>query len=439
VDARSDVFEHVSEANHYFEGQNSLRLERKVNSWLFASGGYFFSKLNGDGNFSDTIVNAGGVTVAKAPQITLKRESHVLNLNGLFGPFDGLTISTGAQTEWTRQTGSGNGNLNQINSGNALTTLPTLFTMFASDYDLNSISENIALRYTKIPFTALFAEARAQQQSIGQSDYDVQPGYVFSENPDYANQVTDVRFGFNTSPRQQVAWSAHYRRYEDDSWYEKRTVEVPAGGYPGFIKSRSLITDEVETKLAIHPHTWLKTTIFYRYQITDYNSVTPAAISQTSPAIVSTGGPLLAGRDQAHVYGFNASVTPIRRLFLDTTFQYQPTSTTTANTTKFLQNYRGDIYSVIANASYVLTTNIDCFSGYSYSKADYSQPFNGSALPLGIRYDQHAVRAGLNYRFNANVSGRLQYAFYTYSEPSSVSANDYTAHSVFATLTVKLQ
>ena len=89
-----------------------------------------------------------------------------------------------------------------------LTTLPILFTTLASDYDLNSISENIALRYTKIPFTALFAEARAQQQSIGQSDFDVQPGFIYGENPDYANQVTDLRFGFNTSPWRQVNWSA---------------------------------------------------------------------------------------------------------------------------------------------------------------------------------------------------------------------------------------
>lgn len=439
ADARGGGFEQVSTANHYFEGENSLRLERKVNDWLFGSGGYFFSRLEGDGNFSDAVFNVLGNSIVSAPQITLERESHLLNLNGLFGPFDGLTISTGAQSEWTRQSGAGKGNLNQINSANPLVPLPILFTTLASDYDLNSISENIALRYTKIPFTALFAEARAQQQSIGQSDYDIQPGYVFSENPDYANQASDLRFGFNTSPWQQVTWSAHYRRQEDDSWYEKRTVELPIGGYPGFIKSRSIVSDEVETKLALHPATWIKTTLSYKYLITDYNSVTPSALDPNSLAVVSTGGPLLAGRDQAHVYGISTTLTPIRRLFLDTTFQYQPTSTTTAdNNSKYVQNYHGDIYSLIASASYVLNTNNDLFTSYSFSKANYSQPFNGNALPLGTEYEQHGLRAGLNHKFNANISGKLQYAFYTYSEPSSVGVNDYTAHSIFATLTMKL-
>src|SRR5262249_51638927 len=151
-------------------GANSLRLEKKFTDWLFSSGGYFFSKLNGDASFSDTIVNVLGTTIASAPHITLERESHLLNLNGVFGSFDGLTISSGVQSEWTRQTGFGTGNLNQINSANPLATLPVLFTTLASDYDLSSFSETISLRYTKIPFTALFADARAQQQSIGQSD-----------------------------------------------------------------------------------------------------------------------------------------------------------------------------------------------------------------------------------------------------------------------------
>lgn len=440
ADARGGSFENVSEGNHYFEGANSLRLEKKFTDWLFTSGGYFFSKLNGDASFSDTIVNIRGTTIATAPHITLERESHLLNLNGLFGSFDGLTISSGVQSEWTRQTGFGTGNLNQINSATPLATLPLLFTTLASDYDLSSFSETLALRYTKIPFTALFAEARAQQQSIGQSDSDVQTSQflgTFAENPTYASQLTDLRFGFNTSPWRQVMWSAHYRRYEDDSWYEKRTIQEPiGGGYPGFIKSRALLTDEVETKLAIQPARWLKATLTYQYLITDYSSVTAPG-----PGLNPSSLPgLLAGRDQSHVYGFGMTVTPTRRLFLDGTFVYQPTSTTTAdNGSPYINNYRGDVYSVIGTATYVISTNTDVFASYSYSKADYGQPLNTPALPLGIQYDQHALQVGLNHRFGPNLAAKIQYAFYHYNEPSAAGVNDYNAHSIFATLTLKLQ
>jgi mono/diheme cytochrome c family protein len=440
ANARGGSFENVSEGTHYFEGANSLRLEKQATDWLFASGGYFFSKLNGDASFTDAISNFRGLTVATAPRITLERESHLLNLNGLFGPFDGLTISSGVQSEWTRQTGVGTGNLNQINSTDPLTTLPVLFTQLASDYDQNAWSETLALRYTKIPFTALFAEARAQQQTIGQSDSDIQPGFVYAENPIYANQLTDFRFGFNTSPWRQVTWSAHYRRYEDDSWYEKRTVQLPIGGYPGFIKSRSLLTDEAETKLALHPTSWLKTTLTYRYQITDYNSVTPPALNPNSLAILTPGGPLLAGRDRAHVYGIGATITPTHRLFIDTTFTYQPTSTTTAhNRNIFINDYKGDIYSVLSTLTYVLTTNSDIFTSYSFSKADYGQPLNTVALPLGIQYDQHALHVGLNQKFTTNLAGKLQYAFYHYEEPGTANVNNYDAHSIFATLTLKFR
>jgi len=440
ADARGGSFENVSEGNTYFQGANSFRLEKKVTDWLFTSGGYFFSRLNGDANFSDSIVNFLGTTIASAPRITIERESHLLNLNGLFGPFDGLTISSGVQSEWTRQTGTGTGNLNQINSADPLATLPILFTALASDYDLSSFSETLALRYTKIPFTALFAEARAQQQSIGQSDSDIQPGYVYAENPTYASQLTDLRFGFNTSPWRQITWSGHYRRYEDDSWYEKRTIQEPIGGYPGFIKSRDLLTDEFETKVAIQPARWLKTALTYRYLITDYSSVTGPSLNQSSLAQLTPGGGLLAGRDRAHVYGISTTITPTQRLFLDGTFLYQPTSTTTAdNQSVYINNYRGDVYTAIGTASYILSTNTDIFSSYTFSKADYGQPLNTVALPLGIQYEQYAVRLGVNHKFGANVSAKLQYAFFHYNEPSSGGVNDYNAQSIFATLTLKLQ
>ena len=48
------------------------------------------------------------------PNITLHRESHVFNVNGLIGPLAGLTLSAGAQSEWTREHGYGSGNLHLL-------------------------------------------------------------------------------------------------------------------------------------------------------------------------------------------------------------------------------------------------------------------------------------------------------------------------------------
>src|SRR6185295_12720538 len=104
------------------------------------------------------------------PRIELTRETHLFNLNGLLGPFDGLTASAGAQSEWTRQHGFGSGRLNGIAytrpPGSNLQINPATLS---SDYDQNTVSETVGLRYTRIPFTALFSDVRLQQETIGQS------------------------------------------------------------------------------------------------------------------------------------------------------------------------------------------------------------------------------------------------------------------------------
>jgi hypothetical protein len=53
-------------------------------------------------------------------------------------------------------------------------------------------------------------------------------------------------------------------------------------------------------------------------------------------------------------------------------------------------------------------------------------------------YDRNAVLAGVRRRFSKNVMGSLQYAYYTYNEPSSAGINNYRANTVFATVKLLL-
>jgi hypothetical protein len=57
---------------------------------------------------------------------------------------------------------------------------------------------------------------------------------------------------------------------------------------------------------------------------------------------------------------------------------------------------------------------------------------------VGIQYQQHAAQIGLTRRFGQNLSARLQYGFYYYSEPSSGGADNYSANAIFATVTWRL-
>ena len=445
VAARNSVSQNADERNRYFQGANSIRLEKKFTDWFFGSGGYFYSKLNADDSFTDTTTANDTIYLAAVPNIQLTRESHVFNLNGLLGPFDGLTFSAGVQSEWTRQHGFGSGDLNGIAytrppDDNLVINRATL----SSDYDQNTVSETAGLRYTKIPFTTLFADARLKQETIGQSDSDIQVSDTqpapasFLENPSFKSHATDLRAGFNTSPWRSVSLSAHYRRYENDSRYDTNDVPQPLGGYPGLISHRDQVSDEIEAKLVLRPRTWLKTTLSYQIVTTDYKQDTrPAFDIGDPPTIYSPGGYILAGENDSHIYSFGATLTPFRRFSFSGTFSYQNSKITTESA-GLIPPYKGGVYSVLANGTYIFSQATDLSLTYSVSLADYSQK-DDTAIPppLGIQYRQHALQASLSHRFNKNLSTRLRYAFYLYDEPTLADVNNYRAHSIFATLTYR--
>jgi len=56
---------------------------------------------------------------------------------------------------------------------------------------------------------------------------------------------------------------------------------------------------------------------------------------------------------------------------------------------------------------------------------------------MGIDYTRHVVGFGVAKRWTDYLSTNLRYNFYHYDEPSSGNENNYIAHGVFATLSLK--
>jgi Planctomycete cytochrome C len=429
-----------SEGYHHFQGANVLRAEKQFNDWLFGSAGYLYSKLEADASFSIDTFNISGLPLPehrwRGPDIELERKSHIFNVSTLLGPWDGLSISGGVQNEYTRQKGFGNDNLDELFGGNFFFPVPVTTI---SDLDKASVEENVSVRYTKIPFTALFAEARLRQQSIGQFEEETGGDQEFLRNTDFSNQLYDVRAGFHTSPWQWMALSAHYRRYDDDSRYNNTLDQQPIGfpgiGYSAFIRARDILTDEVEAKLALRVTSWLKTTLSYKKLSTDYHTTTDPV-----PFGISPGGGLLAGESDAHIYSLNATLTPYQRLYFVGTFSYQDSSTVTAdNGNPSIVPYHGDVYSALASATYALNQATDIIGTYVFSYADYSQGNFAAGLPVGIRYQQHVIQGGLTHRFNKNLAAKLQYAYFLYDEPTSGTFNNYHGQGIFGTFTYRFQ
>jgi mono/diheme cytochrome c family protein len=443
LDARGgNPLESASEGNSYFQGANTFRLERKFNDWVYGSAGYLYSQLNSDATFMDS-VNKPAPFLDTVPHITLEKESHVFNINGLLGPCEGLSLTAGLQADWTTQHGFSGGKalLNPVYTNGLASppvSLPPVSTVLDSDYDQSTVTEEAALRYNKIPFTALFLEARLQQESIGQYDSDFQPSSSpasgFAQNTDFTSHLTDFRAGFNTSPWRAVSLDAHYRRYENDSHYLNDPGLPPPSGYPGFIQARDLLTDEVEVKLSWRPSSWLRTAFTYQYLTTRSRVDTD---SSPSPAGASLGGGIVAGEYSARVYSLSATMTPCPRLFISTSASYQPsTAVTAAYGFPAVAVYTGQTYTALANSTYVLSQNCDWFVTYSFSSADYAQNNYAFGVPTGMEYHQNALQTGVSRRFGKNVTAQVKYGFFSYDEPfPAAGANNYTAHSVFGTIT----
>jgi hypothetical protein len=444
------VVQNRQDASH-IQGMNALRLEHEITeNWMF-SGGYLYSRFDGDAAFNLTTLDATGVpTIGQfwsSDLLSLKREANVFSLATLFRPIDGLSASIGLQSEWQRQEGAGD-----IQLDNGDPNVPQNFLLIPatvkSDLDKSQLMENAMIRYTKIPFTVLFGEVRFEQESIGQYEQEDTSGvppsvgssYAFMRDTDATNDRRDGRLGFNTSPWPWFSLNAHYRNRLSDSDYDHRldlAVDPLTGaliqnpGYSAFIRHREMDMDEAEAKIVLRPLTWLRTTLTYQWRTTDYTTKTDpvpgASVSES----------LLAGKQDSRRYGLGLTLTPIQRLYFNGTFTYIDSRTGTAdfgNTS--VVPYEGDIFSVIGSANYNLNKTTDLHCAYTFSHSDYEQN-NFDGLPLGLNYTRHGVLAGISRRLTQNLTSTLRYGFYRYLEPSSGGINDYTAHGIFATLVMK--
>ena len=416
---------------NHVQGMNTLTLGKQIRDWWYLSGGGYYSKLEGADFFNQT--NGAFGLSWNSQEITLRRESEIFSLTSLFTPLAGLSFSVGTQNEWTHEEGFGNA-----------PNLEFLITNAFENANLDKFKsmQNANLRFTKIPFTVLFADTRFEQESIGESQSQ-DPAGALTRQTDATNYRYNLRGGFNTSPWRWSSLNAEYRwKSSDTDYHHSRDVwgsglGTPTNGYPAFILGRTIHGGEFETKLALRPANWLKTTLTYQMASTDYSTRTDPAVDAGTLNPVSPGGTILAGKYDAQTFGFSATLTPIRRFYLYGAFTYSLSRLTTASHgDPSVVPYSGNVYTVITTASYALSSKTGLLAAYNFSRGDYGQ-HNTAGVPLGIDFTHQQLLVGLTRRFNDRVSASLRYGFSQYSQPSSGNLNNYTSHGVFATLACK--
>jgi hypothetical protein len=322
-----------------------------------------------------------------------------------------------------------------LDSGNPALGLTLFPATIDPNLDKNVLTENVKLAFGKIPYTSLFAEGKLEQESIGQYENQVGGLHEFVRDTDANSDLSDLRAGFYSSPLRQISFGGHYRNRHKHTRYNHRIdldqSGAPNDSYPAFIRARTTDTDEIEAKLTIRPSGWLRMTLSYQLVSTDIDSETDFIIGTTP------GGRLRAANVDSDVYGINLTLTPFRRWYFSSTFNYYDSRTEAAhNNVPSVVPYRGNVVSALGSVTFTLNEKTDLNGSYSFSRADYAQNNFAAGLPVGIEYSRHDIRAGIRRKFK-NVLANLEYGFFKYNEPSSRGFNNYEAHAVFATLTLR--
>lgn len=405
---------------------NTFRMDSHLNEKFYWSLGYLYNLVDGDAGLAVVTpppllpFDRNWVTQA----VDLELDSHVVNLNALVGPFAGLSLYGGLQAEKTDTDGSTSA---LLTSG----LNPATANVIHSDSDKLALQENFGLRYTKIPFTTLYAEGKWTEGDTDLSERETEDAVLdFRRQTDATIFRQDYTAGVNSSPWRRVTLAGRYRHSIHENDYD-HDVDTMAG-YPAYITEQEFTTDELMAKVTVRP--CAKFTLSFSYQLVATDIETTTAVVP----LLAPGGTLQAGNFDSMIYTVSATLTPVTRLFLTGLFSYQDTRTQAfANDNSAVVTYEGDVFTFLGTAGYALDEKSDLTLEYLYSRADNEQNNVATGLPLGIQNQRHGLLVGLSRAIRENVSARLRYGFYELNEDGTGDFNNYTAHLVSASCTIR--
>ena len=113
-------------------------------------------------------------------------------------------------------------------------TVPNQLHLYSSSRDYSIVQEDFGARYTKIPFTVLFTDARFRQEWIDHYELDSgSPDFNdFLRDTDATVNLTDVRTGFTVSPWRRVSFEGMYRYGFERTDYDHPIDLLPALIFP---------------------------------------------------------------------------------------------------------------------------------------------------------------------------------------------------------------
>jgi hypothetical protein len=441
---------------------NVFQMESHASEKVFWSFGYLFTNLSGGAAFNmNTVANlgpfAGTDKFYKTNFLTLDQDAHVLNVGFLYDPWKWLALYGGIQAEKAQTDAFTDADFTEIAE-------PTLKALVVARNDKDSFEETIGARFTKIPFTTVYAEGRWAQQNFAMFEetleqetpadpYSLEPGGAFLRYTDTDVRRQQYTIGFNTAPLPRVTVSGKFSHSNRLNIYDHLIDEkenaamlvIPVNGYTAFITRQEFVTDDLSIKVSARVTPRLRATVKYQVIATDIMTHHNNAVPTASPTI--TAGALKSSDYNSDVVSFLLHITPVTRAYVTGQFSYQRTRTTTFdNGANSVLTYKGDVYSVLATGGYAIDDKTDLLVQYNVSWADNfednragSAPFINTdfGYPYGVDYTRHGVNCELTRRIHKNAVAKIGYGFYQLRERSNGGIDNYTAHAAFGGCTIR--
>ncbi len=408
---------------------NTFFAENRFPHRLYVSLGYLYSELDGDAEFAMTTVPFGPEPFDKnwsADPIDLDRDSHVVNLSAMAGPYKELTFYGGLEGELTDTDGDAAAVLEEIAfSGEEEAPVARIRTR----EDLDGIKESAGVRYTGISYTTLYAEGEFRQQQIDLDEQEIEDGELgFARATD--TDVTRERYtvGFNTSPFSRTTFTAMYRKSYRDNDFD-HDLDTTEGGYSAFITEQEYDIDELSARIAWRPLGWLKSTFEYKLVNSDIDTRT-----DTDPPAT-----IRSGNYQADIYSVSFLLTPVSRFYLSSLFSYRDIrSEAYDNGAASVVAFVGDSFTSVNSLNYIFDDQTDIRVEYSFSRTNNFNDNSANGLPLLHDYRLHRLVSTLTRKVSENMDAMIRYGFYEYKEDVRNDIDGYSAHLVGVALEFKL-
>jgi len=420
LDADTSEAVNVSENYSYYLFSNTFHMDSHVNKKVYWSLGYLFTNLDGGGAFRMSTIPFGPEPFDKnwfTRWLDIDQDSHIANLNALFGPFKDLTFYGGLQAEKTETAGDTDAVLHE--------TLPGVGEVAPEAAIVNrtnkeSLEETVGTRYTGIRYTTLYTEAKWSQQNIYLLERELEdnvPGFKQTTDTDVERQQYTI--GFNTSPISKTTLSARYRRRYYDNGYNY--LEDTEPGYSAFITAQDYAGDEFTTKLTLRPSSRLRVSLDYQLITIDIDTQ-----SDTIPPSA-----VRSGDYDADIYSLSITLIPISRFYLTGLFSYRDERTSSFdNDVASVVDYEGDVLTFIGTAGYAVDEKTDLTAEYLYTRSDNFNDNSLNGLPSGLDNRRQGLLVRFSHRITETIEAELRYGFYAYDENGNGEVDDYRAHMI---------